>query len=519
MDVPDILQTLVEDGVIDDVRARLMSGKEASVFVVERRGELLAAKVYKDREQRTFKATASYTEGRNQTRNSRDKRAMGKRTSYGKELVEASWRDMEYAALHEAFMNGVRVPEPVLLYENVLLMELLVDEAGAPAPRLADFDLPADVAALLHREIYGQVRLLLRCGKIHGDLSAFNILIARDGPTIIDMPQVVDASSNNSAAEILRRDLSNVTEHLARFDSRLLLFRDCGSALWDHYRRGNIEHATEPEEGGLRRTAHQGHKGRRARDAERGRTGRARNGDPSLPPEPQARAHKDASAAPPRQRESQAMRDGRAPLPMRNDRGQPTTSAARDGRAPQQDNGRRHQAPRPEHGDSAPQQDNGRRPPAPGPRNDERPPHRARDDRAPPQRDDRGPPRTPPTRDGQAPTPHTRDRGQHAPRPTSDQRRPSQQHDERGHDPQRPMREDRAPQQREGRGNDAPTMRDSRAPSPRDGRGSQAPQRGGPQQEQGPRPQERRPPPVVERTGPQIERMPSGLPRDRSGRR
>lgn len=276
MDVPEILQALVQDGVIDDVKTRLMSGKEASVFVVERRGELLAAKVYKDREQRTFKATASYTEGRNQTRNSRDKRAMRKRTSYGKELVEASWRDMEYAALHEAFSNGVRVPEPVLLYENVLLMELLVDEQGAPAPRLADFDLPAEVAALLHREVYGQVRLLLRCGKIHGDLSAFNVLIARDGPTIIDLPQVVDAAGNNSAPEILRRDLANVTEHLARFDARLLRFRDCGSALWQHYQRGDIDRATEPEEGGVRRTTTKGHRGRRARDAERGRTGRER---------------------------------------------------------------------------------------------------------------------------------------------------------------------------------------------------------------------------------------------------
>ena len=273
VDLPDSLRTLLEDGVIDDVRARLMSGKEAAVWVVERKGELIAAKVYKDREHRTFKATADYVEGRNQTRNSRDKRAMGKRTTYGRELIESSWRDMEYQALSDAFHAGVRVPEPILLYEDVLLMQLLVDDDGAPAPRLADFELPPDVATLLHREIYGQVRLLLRSGRIHGDLSAYNILIARDGPTLIDLPQVVDASLNNNAAAILQRDLQNVTEHLSRFDSRLLRFRDCGSALWEHYTRGRIDVATEPEEGTVRR-ADRPSFGRRAREAEQGRAGR-----------------------------------------------------------------------------------------------------------------------------------------------------------------------------------------------------------------------------------------------------
>jgi RIO kinase 1 len=309
---------MLDDGVIDDVRARLMSGKEAAVFIVERRGELIAAKVYKDRDQRTFKATASYTEGRNQTRNTRDKRAMGKRSSYGKELVEASWRDMEYQALQEAFMNGVRVPEPFLLYESVLLMELLVDETGAPAPRLADFELSPEVATLLHREIYGQVRLLLRCGKIHGDLSAFNILVARHGPTLIDLPQVVDASMNNSAPTILQRDLQNVTEHLARFDSRLLRFRDCGSVLWHHYQRGEIDRATEPEEGGVRRHDARGHKGRRAREAERGRAGRGANerinhDQPRAQPRPQQQQQQR------QQQQQQQQRQRQQPPPQRQE--------------------------------------------------------------------------------------------------------------------------------------------------------------------------------------------------------
>lgn len=275
----DVLERLIEEGIIDEVRGRLMSGKEASVFIVERDGALLAAKVYKERDQRTFRATADYTEGRNQTRNSRDKRAMGKRTRYGKELVEESWRDMEYRALNEAFDAGVRVPEPVLLYDNVLLMELLVDEDGAPASRLAEFDLTPEVAELLHREIYGQVRLLLASGKVHGDLSAFNILMTPAGPTLIDIPQVVDASSNNKAAEILTRDLKNITEHLARFDPRLLRFRDCGDVLWRHYQRGTLDRALVPEEGGTRAP---GKRGRPARET-RSRNERPRDQRPAAP--------------------------------------------------------------------------------------------------------------------------------------------------------------------------------------------------------------------------------------------
>ena len=303
MAFPETLEKLIEDGVIDGVRSRLMSGKEASVFVVERQGELLAAKVYKAREQRTFKATASYTEGRNQTRNTRDKRAMGKRSSYGKELIEENWRDVEARVLSEAFHAGVRVPKPFMLHDDVLLMELVVDEEGNPAPRLADFELPREVAERLHREIYDQVRLLLAVGKVHGDLSAFNILMARGGPTLIDMPQVVDAAFNNQAREILRRDLRNVTEHLARFDARLLRFRDCGDALWMHYVNGTLETATEPQEGGVS-GGH--HRSRRGRDAERGRMGRERPDTSTLRGEGPARGpvgHGPGtpSQAPPRQ--------------------------------------------------------------------------------------------------------------------------------------------------------------------------------------------------------------------------
>jgi RIO kinase 1 len=139
MSNPEALTRLVEEGIIDAVHSRLMSGKEATVYVVERAGELGAAKVYKDRQERTFKHVASYVEGRNQTRNSRDRRAMERKSSYGQKLLEEGWHDMEFRALQAAFDAGVRVPQPFFLYDQVLFMELVVDADGVPASRLADF--------------------------------------------------------------------------------------------------------------------------------------------------------------------------------------------------------------------------------------------------------------------------------------------------------------------------------------------------------------------------------------------
>jgi RIO kinase 1 len=285
MSQADGLAHLVEEGIIDAVHARLMSGKEATVYVVEREGHLGAAKVYKTRDERTFKKTASYVEGRNQTRNTRDRRAMQNKSAYGRGLIEDNWQDMEFHALRGAFDAGVRVPEPYFLYENVLFMELIVDGAGAPASRLADFTFTAEEATRLHLEVFLQVKTLLGTGRIHGDLSAYNVLMAAKGPTLIDMPQIVEVSGNNNARQILRRDLRNVTEHLARFDARLLRFADCGDGLFHHLMRGTLDMVAGPEVGaGAPQARGGGGGGRRGRDAERGRAGRDKGRRPGGPP-------------------------------------------------------------------------------------------------------------------------------------------------------------------------------------------------------------------------------------------
>ncbi len=272
MKIPAPLSELLEEGIIDDVHRQLLSGKEASVYVVSRDDVLIAAKVYKARNNRTFKNVTSYVEGRNQTRNTRDKRAKQKKTKYGRELLEESWRSMEHDALQRAFQGGVRVPEPYLLSGDVLLMEYLCDDDGEVAPRLADIDVPFEVAGLLHQEVFMQVRRLLAAGMIHGDLSAFNVLVAPAGLTLIDLPQVVDASGNSEAKDLLCRDLRNITEFFARYDARLLEFVDCGEPLWEHYRKGTLDRVDGPEKA---RSKPRSGKGRRGRAGDGGLGARA----------------------------------------------------------------------------------------------------------------------------------------------------------------------------------------------------------------------------------------------------
>jgi len=123
MRIPPALEPLVDQGVIDAVVRPLMSGKEAQVFLVETRGELRVAKVYKEQQHRSFRQRADYTEGR-RTRNSRDQRAMERGSKYGKEQVEEAWRSAEVDAIYKLKAAGVAVPTPFDFVENVLVMEM-----------------------------------------------------------------------------------------------------------------------------------------------------------------------------------------------------------------------------------------------------------------------------------------------------------------------------------------------------------------------------------------------------------
>ena len=243
MKTPQALRDLIDDGVIDEVLRPLKSGKEAAVYVVRSGDDVRCAKVYKDMAQRSFQQRVQYQEGR-KVRGSREARAIGRATKYGRKQQEAAWKNAEVDALYQLREAGVRVPEPHGYFHGVLVMELVTDAEGFSAPRLGEVELTPDQAREYHRVLVRQVVLMLCCGLIHGDLSAYNVLVAPDGPVVIDLPQVVDAAGNNAARAMLLRDVNNLTATLGRWAPDLL---DTwyGEEMWALFEAGELQPESE----------------------------------------------------------------------------------------------------------------------------------------------------------------------------------------------------------------------------------------------------------------------------------
>jgi RIO kinase 1 len=238
MKIPKRLQPLVEDGLIDAVIRQLMSGKEAMVFIVRCGEEIRCAKVYKEANKRSFRQAVDYTENR-KTKNSRRARAIEKGTRYGRKAQEEAWQSAEVDALYRLAAAGVRVPTPYNFHEGVLLMELVTDDYGEPAPRLNDVEFTAEEARAHHHTLMMQVVRMLCAGVVHGDLSEFNVLVGSEGPVIIDLPQAVDAAGNNHAKSMLERDVLNLTTYFGRYAPELLVTK-YGKEIWSLYEHGAL---------------------------------------------------------------------------------------------------------------------------------------------------------------------------------------------------------------------------------------------------------------------------------------
>ncbi|VAW49364.1 hypothetical protein MNBD_GAMMA03-1474 [hydrothermal vent metagenome] len=238
MKTPKRILPLVEDGLVDEVIRRLMSGKEADVFSVRCGDEIRCAKVYKEASKRSFKKAVEYQEGR-KVRNSRRARAMQKGSKFGRKEQETIWQNAEVDALYKLADAGVRVPEPYGCFDGVLLMELVTDEEGNVAPRLNDISMSAEQAREDHEIMMNYIMRMLCVGLIHGDLSEFNVLVDEYGPVIIDLPQAVDAAANNNAKRMLTRDVDNITKYYAQYAPELLKTQ-YAKEMWVLFEAGDL---------------------------------------------------------------------------------------------------------------------------------------------------------------------------------------------------------------------------------------------------------------------------------------
>ena len=238
MKIPKRLQPLVEDGLIDDVLSRLMSGKEADIFVVRCGEHIRCAKVYKDAAKRSFKKAAQYQEGR-KVRGGRQARAMEKRSSYGRQLEEKIWQNAEVDALSALANANVRVPNTFGCVDGVLLMELVTDAEGDVAPRLGEVTMSEQQAMEDHALMMHYIKLMLCAGIVHGDLSEFNVLVDDQGPVIIDLPQAVNAAANNSAQAMFARDVNNMRRYYGEF-APALLHTQYAKEMWALFEEGNL---------------------------------------------------------------------------------------------------------------------------------------------------------------------------------------------------------------------------------------------------------------------------------------
>jgi RIO kinase 1 len=238
MRIPESLATLAEYGIIEEVVRPLMSGKEAQIYLVISDGQQRVAKIYKEAENRSFKHRADYTEGR-KVRNTRDQRAITKRSSHGRAQDEAAWRSTEVGMIYRLQAAGVRVPVPYQFVDGVLVMELITDADGLPAPRLGDLSLSPEEASSVYERLMREVVRMLCAGVVHGDLSDFNVLMAADGPVLIDFPQSVDPAHNPNARKLLLRDVDNLHRFLAGAvrDARRLPYAE---EMWELYQQNRL---------------------------------------------------------------------------------------------------------------------------------------------------------------------------------------------------------------------------------------------------------------------------------------
>ncbi len=215
---PAIFEAFYDKDLITDVLDIVKRGKEATVYCCKAHPstgvELLAAKIYRPRQFRSFKNDAVYREGR-PILDERLSRAVKKKTRMGRKVQFTSWVESEFETLSLLYGTGADVPRPLARSRSAILMEY-IGNYQQPAPMLNSISLAPDETQKLFDLLMRNIELWLTCDRVHADLSAFNVLYWEGSVKVIDFPQSVDPRFNPNAFSLLSRDIRNLCRYFMR---------------------------------------------------------------------------------------------------------------------------------------------------------------------------------------------------------------------------------------------------------------------------------------------------------------
>jgi RIO kinase 1 len=243
----DSLQDFIDRNLITDVIHILKSGKEATVCCCRAHpnlgGGLLAAKIYKPLEHRSFKNDQRYRDGKGyhagkQMPGGRFGRALANKSDFGRQVQLGTWINYEWETINHLHDIGADVPRPIAQSGDAILMQYIGDDQ-TPAPQLRALRLLPHQANHVYQRILHNIQLLLTHNHIHGDLSPFNILYWKDEPIMIDFPQSVDPRENPRSFELLSRDIENVWRFCHKFSPQPDPWK-FASKLWSRFLRAEL---------------------------------------------------------------------------------------------------------------------------------------------------------------------------------------------------------------------------------------------------------------------------------------
>jgi RIO kinase 1 len=234
MDFYDLSAVLDGSNCIAEVLHRVKSGKEADVYCCAAQRhlgvELLAAKVYRPLESRGFRNDSQYQQGR-YIADARLRRAYHNKSRAGRSVQFLSWIENEYETLKLLHEAGARVPRPYETAGRAVVMQYIgtQEEPAIPLYRLRVS--PVD-ARQIAQELFLQIGLWFANGRIHGDLSPYNVLCSQGLITVIDFPQAVDPSQNSDGFGLLLRDVDHIVQHFLRYEIQFDAY-EIARSIWN----------------------------------------------------------------------------------------------------------------------------------------------------------------------------------------------------------------------------------------------------------------------------------------------